>query len=97
MINHLSSLPRPNLEPLVLELYSLPALKDALNLKLNLEYSDELVKKFEKKLGKALMPANPERMSMSAAKQILSEVKGAGGHFSSGGSKCLPICGRMCL
>lgn len=63
------------LENLVLELYTLPAVKDAVNIKFNPEYAENIVNRYEKKLGKVLMPANPERMSMSAAKEILSEVK----------------------
>ena len=71
----LASMDRNQLENLVLELYTLPAVKDAVNIKFNPEYAEDIVNRYEKKLGKALMPANPERMSMSAAKEILSEVK----------------------
>lgn len=67
---------RKDLEGLVLDLYALPAVKDAVNLRYNSDYEDDLVGKYEKKLAKVLMPSNPERMSVSAAKQILSEVKG---------------------
>ena len=72
----LTSMNRQELENLVLELYSLPAVKDAVNLRLNPNFTDEMVNRYEKKLAKVLMPANPEKMSMSAAKDILSEVKG---------------------
>lgn len=75
----LTSMNRQELENLVLELYSLPAVKDAVNLRLNPNFTDEMVNRYEKKLAKVLMPANPERMSMSAAKEILSEVKGVSG------------------
>ena len=77
----LASMGRSELENLVLELYTLPAVKDAVNLKLNPEYTEEVVNRYEKKLGKVLMPANPERMSIPAAKEILSEVKGVSGIF----------------
>ena len=72
----LTSMNRQELENLVLELYSLPAVKGAVNLRLNPNFTDEMVNRYEKKLAKVLMPANPEKMSMSAAKDILSEVKG---------------------
>ena len=67
---------RGELEALVLDLYSLPAVKEAVNLKLNPAFAYETVNRYEKKLEKALMPADPERMSMSAAREILPEVKG---------------------
>lgn len=72
----LSSMDRQELEGLVLDLYSLPEIKDAVNLRFNPDFADEMVSHYEKKLARALMPANPEKMSMSAAKDILSEVKG---------------------
>lgn len=71
----LSSMDRQELEELVLDLYSLPAVKDAVNLRLNPDFAEEMINRHEKKLEKILMPANPERMSMVAAEEILSEVK----------------------
>ena len=50
----LTSMNRQELENLVLELYSF-AVKDAVNLRLNPNFTDEMVNRYEKKLAKVLM------------------------------------------